>query len=81
MVMIWILNLLWNWHNYVSLIVIRYFVTDTMILWNLNSIVDNGWFNGHDVNDNDRNDVLTNIELNWLWKNNELMILMWWLLN
>ena len=52
-----------------------------MNLWNPNLVVDNGWDNGHDVNDNDRNDVLTIIDLIWRWKPNELMILMWQLLN
>ena len=68
MVMIWILKLLWNWKNYVSLIVICYFVTETMNLWNPNLIVDNGWFNGYDVNDNDRNDQLTINDIIWCWK-------------
>ena len=52
-----------------------------MNLWNPNLIVDNGWFNGNDVNDNDRNDVFTNIEMIWRWKNNDLILLMWRLLN
>ena len=68
-----------NWQNYVSLIVICYFVTETMNLRNPNMVVDNGWVNGYDVND--RNDVLTIIEMILPWKNNELMILMWQLLN
>ena len=52
-----------------------------MNLRNPNLVVDNGWVNGHDVNDNERNDVLTIIDLIWRWKHNELMILMWQLLN
>ena len=52
-----------------------------MNLWNPNLDVDNEWINGYDVNDNDRNDVLTIIDLIWRWKQNELMILMWQLLN
>ena len=79
--MIWSFNLHWNWQNYVLLIVICYFVTEMMNSWNPNLVVDNGWVNGHDVNDNDRNDVLTIIDLIWRWKHNELMILMWLLLN
>ena len=58
-----------------------YFATETMNLWNRNLVVDNGWVNGYDVNDNDRNDVLTIIDFIWRWKHNELMILMWQLLN
>ena len=58
-----------------------YFVTETMNLWNRNLVDDNGWVNGYDVNDNDRNDVLTIIDFIWRWKQNELMILMWHLLN
>ena len=52
-----------------------------MNLWNPNLVVDNGKDNGYDVNDNGRNDVLTSIDLIWRWKHNELMILMWQLLN
>ena len=44
-------------------------------------IVDNVWVNGYDVSDNDRNDVLKIIDLIWRWKHNELMILIWQLLN
>ena len=80
MVMIWMLNLHWNWQNYILLIVICYFVTETLNSWNPNLVVDNGWAHGYDVNDNDRNDVLTIIDLIWRWKNIELMILMWLLL-
>ena len=80
MVMIWILNLLWNWPNYVLLIVIFYFVTENMNLWNRNLVVDKGWVNGYDVNDNDRNDLLTINDMIWCWKNNEIIILMWPLL-
>ena len=58
-----------------------YFVTETINLWNRSLVVDNGWVNGDDVNDNDRNDVLTIIDMIWRWKNNELVILMWHLLN
>ena len=58
-----------------------YFVTETINLWNRNLVVDNGWVNGYDINDNDRNDVLTIIDFIWRWKHNELMILMWQLLN
>ena len=79
-VMIWILNLLWNWQNYVLLIVICYFVTETINSWNPILIVDNGRVNGYDVNDNDRNDVLTIIDMIWRLKNNEIIILMWPLL-
>ena len=39
-----------------------------MNLWNQNLIVDNGWLNGYDVNDNDRNDMLTIIDTIWRWK-------------
>ena len=61
--MISILILLWNWQKYVYIIVICYFVSDTMInSWDPNLIVENGWVNGYDVNDNGRNDVLTNID-------------------
>ena len=80
MVMIWMLNLHWNWQNYILLIVICYFVTETLNSWNPNLVVDNGWAHGYDVNDNDRNDVLTIFDLIWRWKNIELMILMWLLL-
>ena len=52
-----------------------------MNLWNPHLVVDNGWVNGYDVNYNERNDVLTIIDLIWRWKHNELMILMWQLLN
>ena len=71
----------WNWRNYVLLIVISYFVVETMNLRNPNLVVDNGKDNGYDVNDNGRKDVLTIIDLVWRWKHNELMILMWQLLN
>ena len=80
MLMIWIFKLLCNWQNYVLLIVICYFVTETVNSWDPNLIVENGWVNGYDVNDNDRNDVLTIIDMIWRWKNNELMIQMWHLL-
>ena len=47
-----------------------------MNVWNPNLVVDNGWVNCYDVNDNDINDVLlTIIEMIWRWKNIELMIL------
>ena len=39
-------------------------------------MLDNGCFNGYDVNDNDRNYVLIIIDMIWRWNNNELMILM-----
>ena len=81
MVMIWILNLLWNWKNYVSFIVICYFVTETMNLWKPNLVVDNGWVNGYDVKNDDRNDVLIIMEMCWRSKNNELVVLMRQLLN
>ena len=80
MVMIWILNLLSNWKNYVLLIVIFYFVTETINSWNPILIVDNGRVNGYDVNDNDRNDVLTIFDMIWRLKNNDIIILMWPLL-
>ena len=73
------MDLLCIWWNYVLLIVIYYFVTETMNVWNPNLVVDNGWVNCYDVNDvnyNDINDVLlTIIEMIWRWKNIELMIL------
>ena len=52
-----------------------------MNLWNQNLIVDNRWLNGYDVNDNDKHDLLTIIDMIWRRKNNELMILKWQLLN
>ena len=36
--------------------------------WNPILIVDNEWVNGIDVNDNDRNDVLTITDMIWRWK-------------
>ena len=68
MVMILIFNLFWNWRNYILLIVICYFVTETMNSWNPTLIVDNGWVNGYDVNDNDRNDLLTINDIIWCCK-------------
>ena len=59
---------------------ICYLVTESINSWNPILIVDNGWVNGYDVNDNDRNDVLTIIDMIWRWKNNEIIILMWQLL-
>ena len=53
-----------------------YFVTETMNLWNPNLIVDNGLFNGYDVNGNYRNYMLTIIDMIWRFNNNELMVLM-----
>ena len=81
--------LLWNWRNICIIDCDFLFCSrnevliyiGTMNLRNPNLVVDNGWVNGHDVNDNDRNDVLTIIDLIWRWKHNELMILMWQLLN
>ena len=52
------------------------FVIEMVNLWNPNLIVDNWLVNGYYVNDNDRNVVLTNIDMIFHWKNNELMILM-----
>ena len=47
------------------MLVIRYFVTEMLNLWNPNWIGDNGWAIGYYVNDNDRHDVLTNIDMIW----------------
>ena len=62
--------------------VICYFVTETLNSWNPNLVVDNGWAHGYDVNDNDsNNDMFTITDMIWRWKDNELIFLMWHLLN
>ena len=57
MMMILKLNSHRNWVNNVLMIVMCYFVTEMLSLWNRNCILDNGWFNGYDVNYNEINDV------------------------